>query len=89
MYHAICILEEGLRGYNVSMCREGSGRFEVNQWHQGFSDGRIDEMDMAGLVLGASLSLKGGGVTSSLSSMMAGPGAVGFGVLLVVGTEAV
>ena len=57
MYHAICILEEGLRGCNVSMRREGSAGFEVNQWHQGLGDGGIDEMDMAGSVLGASPSL--------------------------------
>jgi hypothetical protein len=57
VYHTVCILEEGSCGCNVSMCREESGRFEVNQWHQGLDDGRIDEMDMAGLVLGTSLSL--------------------------------
>ncbi len=57
MYHSICILKEGLRGCNISVCREGSSRFEINQWHQGLSDGRIDDMDMAGLVLGASPSL--------------------------------
>ncbi len=57
MYHAICILKEGSRGCNVSMCREGNSRFEVNQWHQGLGDGRIDKMDIAGLVLGASSSL--------------------------------
>ncbi len=54
MYHAVCILEAGLHGCNVSMCREGSGRFEVNQLHQSLGDGGIDEMVMAGLVLGAS-----------------------------------
>ncbi len=57
MYHAICILKEGLHGCNISVCRKGSGGFEVNQWHQGLSDDGIDEMDMAGLVLGASPSL--------------------------------
>ncbi len=57
MYHTICILKGGSRGCNVSVCREGSSRFEVNQWHQGLGDGGIDEMDMAGLVLGASPSL--------------------------------
>ncbi len=57
MYHTICIFKEGSRGCDVSMCREGSGGFEVNQWHQGLGDGRIDEMDMAGLVLGTSMSL--------------------------------
>ncbi len=57
MYHAICILEEGSCGCNVSVCREGSGGFEVNQWHQGLSDGGIDEMDMGESVLGASTSL--------------------------------
>ncbi len=57
MYHTICILKEGLCGCNLSMCREGSGKLEVNQWHQGLGDGRIDEMEMAGLVLGASPSL--------------------------------
>ncbi len=41
----------------ASVCRDESGGFEVNQWHQGLGDGRIDEMDMAGLVLGASPSL--------------------------------
>jgi hypothetical protein len=34
-----------------------AGGFEVNQWHQGLSDGGIDEMDMAELVLGTSKSL--------------------------------
>ncbi len=58
MYHAIYILEEGSRGCNIFVCREGSGGIEVNQWHQGLGDGGIDEMDMAGLVLGASLSLR-------------------------------
>ncbi len=57
MYHAVCILKEGLHGCNVSMCREGSSGFEVNQWHQGLGDGGIDEMGMAGLVLGTSTSL--------------------------------
>ncbi len=57
MYHAICILKEGSHGCNVSVCREGSGRFEVNQWHQGLGDGGIDERDIAGSVLGVSSSL--------------------------------
>jgi hypothetical protein len=42
------IFEEGSRGCNISMCNEGSGRLEVNQWHQGLGDGRINEMDMSG-----------------------------------------
>jgi hypothetical protein len=54
VYQAICILEEGSRGCNISVCREGSGGFEINQWHQGLGDGGIDEMDLAGLVLGTS-----------------------------------
>ncbi len=57
MYHTICILKEGSRGCNISLCREGSSGFEVNQWHQGHGDGGIDEMDMAGSVLGTSPSL--------------------------------
>ncbi len=58
MHHVICILKEGLCGCNVSVCREGSGRFEVNQWHQGLGDGGINDMDKPGFVLGASPSLK-------------------------------
>ncbi len=56
MYNTI-ILNKGLCGCNVSMCREGSGRFGVNQWHRGLGDGGIYGMDMAGSVLGASPSL--------------------------------
>jgi hypothetical protein len=56
VYHTICIHKEGSRCCNISVCK-GSGGFEVNQWHQGLGDDGIDEMDMAGSMLGASLSL--------------------------------
>ncbi len=88
MYHAVCILKEGLRGCNVSVCRERSGRFEVNQWHQGLGDGGIDEMDMAGTVLGANLSLTWRRSDIIIFVNDGSPGALGVGVMLVVGTEA-
>ncbi len=51
------MFKEGSRGCNISVCREGSGGFEVYQSHQGLGDGEIDEIDMAGSVLGVSPSL--------------------------------
>jgi hypothetical protein len=89
VYHAVCILKEGSRGCNVSMCKERSGRFEVNQWHQGLGDSGIDEMDMAGTVLGASPSLTWRRSDIIIFVNDGSPGALGFGVMSVVGTEAV
>jgi hypothetical protein len=54
---AISLHKEGLCGSNVAMSGVLSSRFEVNQWHEGFCDCRVDELDMGQLVLGASLAL--------------------------------
>ncbi len=41
-------------GGNVAVSREFVSRFEVNQWHEGFGDHRVDEVYVGRVVLGAS-----------------------------------
>ncbi len=44
-------------GGNVAMSRVFVSKFEVNQWHKGFGDCRVDEVYMGCAVLAASAAM--------------------------------
>jgi hypothetical protein len=54
---AVGLHKEGLCGGNVAVSGVFASRFEVNQWHEGFGDRRVDEVYVGHAVLGASLAM--------------------------------